>query len=350
MPGPRVMVVDDSALMRQVLTSVLEQGGCEVVATASDPTIAAKKLADTHPDVITLDVEMPRVNGLEFLARLMRHQPTPVVMVSSLTQRGADVTLRALELGAVDFVTKPSLDLQQGMQGLARELNEKVRAAASSRSARVARTAQPATPVPVAKVASAHINTTQRVICLGASTGGTEALKQVLCALPPDSPGVVIVQHMPEQFTRYFAERLDSMCSLRVAEAAEGMRVLPGHAYVAPGNRHLRIRRSGAEYTLHLSDDERVHHCRPAVDVLFESAARALGPNAIAAVLTGMGADGAAGLKRMRDAGARTLAQDEASCVVYGMPKEAVAAGGVERVMSLEKIGPAIVELSRARR
>ncbi|MFT3710137.1 MAG: chemotaxis response regulator protein-glutamate methylesterase [Archangium sp.] len=346
MPATRVMVIDDSALMRQVLTRLLTQAGCDVVATASDPTLAVRKLTELQPDVITLDVEMPKVNGLEFLSRLMRHNPLPVVMVSSLTQRGADVTLRALELGAVDFVTKPAVDLSEGMEGLGRELAQKVKAAASSRVMRPAK--QPAVaaaasvgPKPARK--ENLIQTTQQVICLGASTGGTEALKRVLTTFPASAPGTVIVQHMPEQFTRQFAERLDSLCAVRVAEARDGERVLSGHVYVAPGNRHLRIRRSGAEYTLHLSDEERVFHCRPAVDVLFESAASAVGPNAIAAVLTGMGEDGARGLKLMRDAGARTLAQDEASCVVYGMPKEAVDAGGVERVVSLDAMGPAIL-------
>lgn len=340
MTSPRVMIVDDSALMRQILTKVLEAGGCSVVATAADPMIAAQKVMTLKPDVITLDVEMPRVNGLEFLERLMRQAPTPVVMVSSLTQRGADVTLRALELGAIDFVTKPALDLERGMEALATELIAKVRVAASSR---VGRRAAPSAAAPVK--AAAALRTTHSVICLGASTGGTEAIKQVLCALPPDSPGVVIVQHMPEHFTRQFAARLDELSSLRVAEAREGERVLTGHAYVAPGGRHLCLRRNGAEYTLHLNDGPLVHHCRPAVDVLFQSAAEALGPNAVAAVLTGMGADGAAGLKAMRDAGARTLAQDEATSVVYGMPKAAFAAGGVERVVPLDSMASAILEM-----
>ncbi len=345
MSGPRVLVVDDSALMRQLLTNILSNEGCDVVGTASDPKVAVQRLQQLKPDVLTLDVEMPHMNGLDFLARLMRNAPMPVVMVSSLTDRGAETTLQALELGAVDFVTKPKLDVSAGTHALAEELGRKVRTAATVRVAR--RQAAPQLAELRPKLEPALIHTTDRVLCLGASTGGTEALTEVLCGLPPDAPGVVIVQHMPERFTKQLAARLDRVTSLHVTEATHGVRVLPGHAYIAPGNRHLRIVRSGATYVLSLSDEPPVDHHRPSIDVFFESAARAVGHNAVAAILTGMGADGAEGLKLMRDAGARTIAQDEASCVVYGMPKEAVALGGVERVVPLKGVASAMLKFAR---
>lgn len=346
MGSPRVMIVDDSALMRQLLTSILTNEGCEVVGSAGDPMTAVRKLSQLKPDVLTLDVEMPRMNGLDFLARLMRNSPMPVVMVSSLTEQGAETTLRALELGAIDFVTKPKIDVEAGTTALGRELASKVRMAAETRVGR--RVARPAgNEAPAAKSAPRLIRTTDRVICLGASTGGTEALREVICAMGPDSPGVVIVQHMPEKFTQQFAARLDKLSALHVSEATEGVRVMPGHVYVAPGNRHLRIERSGAMYVLQLSDEAPVGHHRPSIDVFFESAARSVGRNAVAAILTGMGADGARGMKALRAAGARTVAQDEATCVVYGMPKEAVAMGGVEQVVPLKSIASTLLVLAR---
>ncbi len=345
MSGPRVMIVDDSALMRQLLTSVLTEEGCTVVGSAPDPVSAAQRIIQLKPDVLTLDVEMPRMNGLDFLARLMRNTPLPVVMVSSLTERGAETTLRALELGAIDFITKPKLDVTAGTEALGKELAAKVKMAARTKVQR--RTGLPTEHERSApKLSPQLIQTTDRVICLGASTGGTEALKEVLCGLPPDSPGIVIVQHMPEKFTSQFAARLDQLTSLHVAEAADGDRIIAGHAFIAPGNRHLRIVRSGATYKLALSDESPVAHHRPSIDVLFESAAKALGRNAVAAILTGMGADGARGMKLMRDAGARTIAQDEASCIVYGMPKEAVAHGGVEQVLPLKKIASGLLAMA----
>lgn len=348
---PRVLVIDDSALMREVLQRILTEGGCEVVGTASDPLIAIRRLGSLKPDVITLDVEMPNMNGLDFLSRLMRNMPTPVVMVSSLTEKGADTTLRALELGAVDFVTKPKIDLRDGLVAQGRELLEKVRTAAGVKLARRAAPTPTGPAMPVARMTPRpFIHTTDKVICLGASTGGTEALKEVLCALPPDAPGIVIVQHMPEKFTSQFAQRLDTLTSLHVSEAKDGERVLPGHVYIAPGNRHLRIIRSGAAYLLRLSDEAPLAHHRPAIDLMFESAATALGPNAVAAILTGMGADGARGMKLMHDAGAKTIAQDEATSVVYGMPKEAAAMGGVDTVLPLGRIAHALMELVRGRR
>ena len=355
MSGPRVLIIDDSALMRQVLQRILTEGGCEVLGVATDPVNAIKRLATMKPDVITLDVEMPNMNGLDFLQRLMRNMPTPVVMVSSLTERGAETTLRALELGAVDFVTKPKLDMRDGLLAQGHELVEKVKAAARVRVGRRVSgiTSAPTTTTPVpARPRSPQplIQTTDRVICLGASTGGTEALREVLCALPPDAPGIVIVQHMPEKFTSQFAQRLDTLTAIHVSEAKHGERVLPGHAYIAPGNRHLRIVRSGAAYTLSLSDEPPLAHHRPAIDLFFESAAVALGRNAVAGLLPGMGADGARGMKVMHDAGARTVAQDEATCIVYGMPKEAVAMGGVDQVLPLGRIAAALMDFARGRR
>lgn len=347
MSAPRVMIIDDSALMRQLLTTLLAERGCQVVGSAADPVSAAQRIPQLKPDVLTLDVEMPRMNGLDFLARLMRTAPLPVVMVSSLTEKGAETTLRALELGAVDFVTKPTVDVSAGTEALADEIAKKVRMAAKTQVRRRVGP-PPAQAAPASKMDPKVIRTTDRVICIGASTGGTEALKEVLCALPADAPGVVIVQHMPEQFTKQFAERLDQLTALHAAEAVHGERVMAGHIYLAPGNRHLRIGRSGATYTLALSDEAPVGHHRPSVDVLFHSAAQALGRNAVAAILTGMGADGAQGMKAMRDAGARTVAQDEATSVVYGMPKEAVALGGVEQVLPLKNIARALLQLARA--
>jgi two-component system chemotaxis response regulator CheB len=332
-----------------------------VVATAPDPLVARELIKQHNPDVLTLDVEMPRMDGLDFLEKLMRLRPMPVVMVSSLTERGNEITLRALELGAVDFVTKPKVGIRDGMLDYAEKLADKVRAASRARvrPAAPARAAAPAAPAAGAPHAGAHaaahashgahahapvaaapmINnpllSTEKLIIVGASTGGTEAIREVLQPLPPDAPAVLIAQHMPPGFTKSFAQRLNGLCRITVKEAEHGERVLPGHAYIAPGHAHLLLARSGANYIAHLSDDPPVNRHRPSVDVLFRSAAQHAGKNAIGVILTGMGRDGAAGLLEMRKAGAFTLAQDEASCIVFGMPREAIALGAADEIASL---------------
>jgi len=344
----RVVVVDDSALMRQALTLLLQRDhAIEVVGTAADPYIARQKIRALNPDVITLDVEMPRMDGLTFLEELMQDRPVPVVMVSSLTQAGCDTALRALELGAVDVVAKPQVDLRERLEEVAQEVAGKVRAAAGARvrprPAGAPRRQEPAAPRPPA---GAMIRTTERVIAVGASTGGTEALKEFLTMLPADAPGVVIVQHMPERFTRSFAERCDELCTVRVREAQDGDRMLVGHALIAPGNHHLTLCRNGAQYFVRVHSGPPVNRHRPSVDVLFDSVAACAGRNAVGILMTGMGADGARGLLAMRAAGARTIAQDEATCVVFGMPREAIALGAAEAVLPLPRIAPAALEMA----
>lgn len=341
----RALVVDDSALMRGLMADILSgDAGIEVAGTAADPYAAWDKIGRLAPDVITLDVEMPRMDGLTFLEKLMRARPMPVVMVSSLTERGCETTLRALELGAFDFVTKPKIDVERGTAEIAREIIEKVKAAARAKM-RPRRTPAPAA-APVRPAAPAGFRGTHKVIAAGASTGGTEALRELLCALPPDAPGVVVVQHMPERFTSAFAARLDALARIRVAEAADGDRVLPGHALIAPGDHHMELVRSGAEYRVRVFMDQPVNRHRPSVDVLFHSCARAAGQNAVGVILTGMGNDGARGLAAMRAAGARTIAQDEETCVVFGMPKEAIALGAAERVEPLGEIASAALRFA----
>ncbi|MEQ6887179.1 chemotaxis response regulator protein-glutamate methylesterase [Halomonas sp. CS7] len=340
----KVLCVDDSALIRDLLTDIInQQPDMEVVAVAPDPLVARDLIKRHNPDVLTLDVEMPRMDGLDFLERLMRLRPMPVLMVSSLTQSGSEVTLRALELGAVDFVAKPSLGIRHGMLEYATEIAEKLRAAARSRPRQARRPNAPG-PQPL----KAPIVSSEKLIIIGASTGGTEAIRQVLEPLPANSPAILITQHMPGGFTRSFAERLDRLCQISVKEAADGERILPGHAYIAPGDAHLKLARSGANYVARLDDGPPVNRHRPSVDVLFHSAAGQAGRNAIGVLLTGMGKDGAAGLLEMRQAGAATLAQDEASCVVYGMPREAVALGAAAEVLPLEEIAPRLLSLSAA--
>lgn len=349
----KVLIVDDSALVRQVLSQILSQDrSLTVIGTAADPYVAWEKMKTLRPDVLTLDVEMPRMDGLAFLEKLMRLHPLPVVMVSSLTEKGCETTLRALELGAIDFVTKPKIDIKDGTNALAREIIAKVKTAATVR-VRGRRGVSPLPRPPVAAQAPmperrALVKSTEHVIAVGASTGGTEALRLFLAALPADAPGVVIVQHMPEQFTRAFARRLDSLCRIRVNEARTGDRILPGHALIAPGNFHMEVARSGAHYHVHLNMNALVNHHRPSVDVLFHSCARELGANAIGVIMTGMGGDGAQGLLAMHQAGARTVAQDEASCIVFGMPKEAIAAGAVDDVVALEKISTTVLRRLRS--
>jgi two-component system chemotaxis response regulator CheB len=343
----RVLIVDDSAAMRQLLTQILSSDPqIEVVGTAPDPYFARDKIKSLQPDVLTLDVEMPRMDGVTFLEKLMHGHPMPVVMVSSLTQKGCDITMRALEIGAVDFFPKPTLDTLQGVAHGAQEIIEKVKTAARARIQR--RT--PSTRPPVAQqrpvsTVGANYKLTHQIIAIGASTGGTEAIKDVLMGLPADTPGIVIVQHMPPGFTASFAQRLDGLCAVRVKEAADGDRILPGHVLIAPGNFHTAMVRSGAEYKVRVFTAPPVNRHRPAVDVLFDSCAEHMGKNVIGAILTGMGDDGARGMKKMRDAGARTIAQDEATCVVFGMPKEAIGMGGAEFVLPLPCIADKLLNL-----
>ncbi|WP_444634982.1 protein-glutamate methylesterase/protein-glutamine glutaminase [Cupriavidus oxalaticus] len=340
----KVLCVDDSALIRSLMTEIINsQPDMEVVGTAPDPLVARDLIKRLNPDVLTLDVEMPRMDGLDFLERLMRLRPMPVLMVSSLTERGSEITMRALELGAVDFVTKPKLGIRDGLIEYTDTIADKLRAASR---ARVRAAAQPApgasAPAPILR---SPLLSTEKLIILGASTGGTEAIKEFLMPLPPDSPAVLIVQHMPAGFTRSFAQRLDGLCRITVKEAEHGERVLPGHAYIAPGDSHLRLARSGANYVAHLSQEAPVNRHRPSVDVLFDSAAEHGGKNVIGVILTGMGKDGARGMLRMREAGAYNLAQDEHTCIVFGMPKEAIATGGVHEIVPL----PAMTQRVMAR-
>lgn len=340
----KVLIVDDSALIRELLKQIFASDrDFVVVGAAPDAYVARELIISEAPDVLTLDVEMPRMDGLTFLDKLMKARPLPVVMVSSLTAEGAEATLRALELGAVDVVAKPAIGIREGMLAYADEIKDKVKAAACSHVRRRRPVAAPAAeskPYPLLG--------TEKLIAIGASTGGTEAIKELLLGLPANSPAVVITQHMPAGFTRSYAERLNRLTQLRVAEAIDGQRLLPGHAYLAPGDYHFEVARSGADYIACLHQQEPVNRHRPAVDLLFESVAHYAGANAVAALLTGMGKDGAFGMRQIRDAGGYTIAQDEASCVVFGMPREAIALGGATEVLPLEAIAPALlVELRR---
>ncbi len=346
----RVLIIDDSALVRQVLTEVLGSvHDIEVVGVAPDPYVARDKIKALNPDVITLDVEMPRMDGLTFLSNLMRLRPMPVVMVSTLTEKGAEITLRALELGAVEIITKPKINVADSLRDYAEELAEKVRAAASAHVR--ALDATPKKPVKtvdmpqvvpklsadavIGRKAGIKFRTTDSIVAIGASTGGTEAIKEVLMRMPPDAPGIVIAQHIPGGFSTAFAKRMDSLCKIRVFEAEDGQQVIPGHAYIAPGTMHLLLARDGARYRCQLSDGPPVNRHKPSVDVLFRSVAQTAGPNAVGLILTGMGADGAKGLLEMREMGAYTIAQDEKSSVVWGMPGEAVKLGAAMEVVSL---------------
>ncbi len=341
----RVVVVDDSALVRGLLSEIIDrQPDMTCVGAASDPLGAREKIRNLNPDVITLDIEMPHMDGIEFLSRLMRLRPMPVVMVSTLTERGADVTLKALELGAVDFVAKPKIGVSDGLRQLGADITEKIRTAAR---ARVHRLAAPAPAGTAAAPVSLGRLSTEKIIFIGASTGGTEATREVLVKLPADAPAVMITQHMPPGFTKSYAARLDSLCRISVAEAQDGERILPGHAYLAPGGRHLSVERSGANYIARVQDGEPVNRHKPSVEVLFASAARVVGRNALGVMLTGMGADGAAAMRSMRDAGSWNVAQDEASCVVFGMPREAIAHGAAHEVLPLAQIGPRLMEWLR---
>lgn len=337
----KVVVVDDSALIRALLKEIInQQPDMTVVGVAPDPLVARKIIRDTNPDVVTLDVEMPKMDGLDFLERLIRLHPMPVLMISTMTEQGSEIALQALELGAVDFIAKPKINIQEDMKQYADEIARKIRIAAKAQVKSFDR----ASHIKISQHITAPVRlrnksaSTEKILVFGASTGGTEALKQVLVQMPADCPGILIAQHMPEGFTKSFAARLDTLCKIRVKEAEHGDRILPGHAYLAPGHSHLLIGRSGANYVCELSQSEPVNRHRPSVDVLYRSAARSAGKNTIGVILSGMGKDGAQGMKEMYDAGAFNLAQDEASCVVFGMPKEAIAQGGVNEIVPLDKI------------
>jgi two-component system chemotaxis response regulator CheB len=337
----RVLVVDDSALVRKLLTEELSRyDDIEVVGTAVDPYVAREKIVTLKPDVITLDVEMPRMDGLSFLVKLMKHYPVPVIIVSSLTPKNSDAAIRALALGAVDVIAKPGSAMS--VPDISRQLVQSIRAASRAKLVKRTETVASAPAVTRGSPVLAGLSMTHKLIALGASTGGTQALEAVLTRLPPGMPGIVICQHMPEKFTASFAQRLNSVCAIEVREAKDGDAVVPGVALVAPGNFHMMLTLSGAQYQVRVKDGPRVHHQRPAVDVLFASVAKYAGRNAVGAIFTGMGADGAKGLLQMREAGAHTIAQDEASCVVFGMPKEAIKLGAAVDVLHLDQIADAL--------
>ena len=376
----RVLIVDDSAVVRQTLKGIIDSDPeLEVMGTASDPFVAAKYIAEEVPDVITLDVEMPRMDGLTFLRKIMTQHPIPVVIISSLTEQGTTTGIRALELGAVEIITKPQMDTKRFIEESQIRICDTVKAAAHARIHRIsgfqeahqvsshpgsahsadAQTERrphvsighPVAPKFSADVilpaghAESMIKTTEIVVAVGASTGGTEALTTFLKATPVDCPGIVIVQHMPEKFTTSFANRLNEICKISVKEAANGDAVIRGHALIAPGNYHLLLKRSGARYYVEVREGPLVNRHRPSVDVLFRSTARYAGANAIGIIMTGMGDDGAHGLKEMKEAGAKTIAQDEQTCVVFGMPKEAIKLGAADLVLPLEQIAPAVVKM-----
>lgn len=352
----RVLVVDDSALMRKLLTEILNSDPeIEVVGAAMDAYAARDKIKKLRPDVLTLDVEMPKMDGLTFLSNLMRLHPMPVVMVSTLTVKSADLTMRALDLGAVDFVSKPIVDVTHTLDDCAAEIISKVKTAAkacvdtlvSMAGGTDQRSSVPDTTGDKATMGSVKYRTTDQVIAIGASTGGTEAIKEVLVRMRPDCSGIVITQHIPPVFSRSFAERMNQCSPLTVCEARDGQQILPGHAFIAPGDRHLEVVRDGARYYCRLLDGEPVNRHKPAVDVLFDSVARNVGNNAIGVILTGMGRDGAKGLRRMRDAGAVTVAQDEQTSVVWGMPRAAIAEGGADSVLPLQSIANKVIGLEK---
>jgi two-component system chemotaxis response regulator CheB len=351
-PRIRVLIVDDSAVVRQTLSDVLSRDpAIEVIGTASDPFVAAERMREQAPDVITLDIEMPRMDGLTFLQKIMRQHPIPVVICSTLAEEGAQSTLKALEYGAVDIIAKPRLGTKQFLEESSVLLCQAVKAAAGARL-RVASPSRAVEPKLTAdailsRATGAMLQTTEKVVVIGASTGGTEALRAMLEVLPPDAPGMVIVQHMPEVFTRAFANRLDTLCQISVKEAESNDTVLRGRALIAPGNHHALLKRSGARYYVDIKDGPLVCRHRPSVDVLFRSAARYAGKNAVAVIMTGMGDDGARGMLEMKEAGAATIAQDEATSVVFGMPNEAIKLGAVDEILPLKAIAKAI--LTRAR-
>lgn len=357
----KVLIIDDSALVRKMLTEILSSDKeIEVVGAAADPLVAREKIKQLNPDVLTLDVEMPRMDGISFLSNLMRLRPMPVIMVSTLTDEGAEITLDALELGAIDFITKPKIDFSNTIQEYAAELIEKIKVASKAKVMASSEKRQASSNVKMMGVekkntadAILQLNNGKRnykltdtIIAIGASTGGTEAIKDVLIQMPPNSPGIVITQHIPENFSASFAQRMDKLSPMKVYEATEGQQVLPGHVYIAPGNRHLLIERSGARYICRLNDGLAVNRHKPSVNVLFRSVANQVGQNAIGVILTGMGDDGAEGLLEMKQAGALTIAQDEQSSVVWGMPGEAVKRNAADDILALSKIASRVISLS----
>jgi len=338
-----VLIIDDSALIRAILTEIINScPDMYAVGAASNPLQAREMIKTLNPDVLTLDVEMPQMDGLTFLDKLMRLRPMPVLMISSLTERGSEAALRALELGAVDFLPKPKMGISDGMREYADTIAEKIRVAYQARgkfhisTSTASRASLPAL--------GTRMGSTEKIIAVGASTGGTEAIKEFLIRLPADTPGIVIAQHMPEAFTKSFAARLDSLCKITVKEAEGNERILPGHAYIAPGHSHLLLKRSGANYMTELSQQPPVNHHRPSVEVLFRSVAQNAGKNVIGVMLTGMGKDGAVAMLEMRQAGAYNFAQDEASCVVFGMPREAIAVGAIDEVVSIQDMAQKVLQ------
>ncbi len=352
-----VLVIDDSALIRKLLTEILNKDPqIEVLDTAADPFIAREKIKKLNPDVLTLDVEMPKMDGITFLRNLMRLRPMPVVMVSTMTEQGAEVTLEALELGAVDYVTKPKIDVVDSMDDYAVEIIEKVKIASKARVRSIKDRIKPEKVEPKLSAdaiiekkegGKSHLKTTEKIIAIGASTGGTEAIREVLERMPAGSPGMVITQHIPVTFSASFASRMDSVSALTVVEARDGDQIIPGHAFIAPGDKHLMVERSGARYYCRLNDGPPVNRHIPSVDVLFRSVAQNVGPNAIGVMLTGMGADGARGMLEMKNNGATNIAQDEKTSVVWGMPGEAVKIGAVDKELPLEKIAGKLISLVR---
>ena len=338
----RVLIIDDSALIRSILKEVINSfPDMEAVGAASNPLRAREMIKTLNPDVLTLDVEMPKMDGLIFLEKLMRLRPMPVLMISSLTERGSDAALRALELGAIDFMAKPKMGIVTGLQEYADEIAEKIRVVSKAKIVQLCAGVQPKREV-LAELGN-RTTATEKVIVVGASTGGTEAIKEFLICMPADSPGILIAQHMPEAFTKSFANRLDSLCRIRVTEAEGKEHVLPGHAYIAPGHSHLLLKRSGANYMTELNQSAPVNHHRPSVEVLFRSAARNAGKNVTGVMLTGMGKDGAIGMLEMHQAGAYNLAQDEATCVVFGMPREAIAVGAVDEIVPIQDMAQRVL-------
>lgn len=354
-PSVRVLIVDDSASVREVLTRILsEDPGIEVMATASDPFVAARHLKEEIPDVIILDIEMPRMDGMTFLRKIMAQRPIPVIICSTLTEQGSDLMFEAFEAGAVDIVSKPRVDTRKALLEASTKLRDAVKSAAGAkvrpRNARRATTEAKLTadaiiPPPVLSRVRPQ---TERIVCIGVSTGGTESLREILEVLPSDTPGILIVQHMPQGFTAAFAKRLDRLCEIKVKEAEDGEPVLAGHAYIAPGGRHMLLQRIGIRYHIAIKDGPPVSRHRPSVDVLFRSAAQHAGRNALGIIMTGMGDDGAKGLLEMRKLGAATCAQDEDSCVVFGMPREAIACGAARKIIPLSKIPKEIMLWQRA--
>jgi len=353
----KVLIIDDSALVRQMLTEILNSDPrLEVVGVASDPIAAREKIKKLRPDVLTLDIEMPKMDGITFLSNLMRLHPMPVIMVSSLTEKGADVTLQALEIGAIDFVAKPKLDIKQGLKDYSEELCDKVASAAGSTILdnwksqsvdSIQTTPKNTTDAVLGKSAPRKLTTTEKIIAIGASTGGTEAIKEILMRMPADFPGTVITQHIPAAFSAPFAVRMNKNCAMTVCEASDGQQILSGHVYISPGDEHLIVERSGSRYICRLNNGPAVNRHRPSVNVMFRSVAQNVGSNAIGIMLTGMGDDGAEGMKEMHDNGAHTLAQDEKTSVVWGMPGEAVKAGGVDEIVSLHNITNKLIALTK---